>query len=155
VRKTGLLSARPLTAGDRIAEGYRLYGWTDVDFQKLGAPIDASGVPGESRDPENPGILVWFPPFKWTYKVSIPEGAPILLIGTVENKKATRGFRDGAGIGLFVLAKEGRCVRGTWSEWGMVMAASGRFKLCRRDTVEEAAQQGVAPDGRPRTAARR
>jgi hypothetical protein len=140
VRKTGILALRPMTAGDQVAEGFRLYGWTDVDFQKLGAPIDASGVPSESRDPENPGVLVWYPSFKWTHRVSVPDGAPILLIGTLDNKKATRRYRDGAGIGLFVLTRKGRCVRGTWSEWGMVMAASGRFKLCRRDNIDEAAE---------------
>src|SRR5688500_7570049 len=41
---------------------YRFWGWTSVDFIKLGAPIDTSATPSASTDPENPGVVVLIPP---------------------------------------------------------------------------------------------
>lgn len=117
----------------------RLYGWTDVDFRSLGAPIAKSDTPPDSKDPENPGVLVLEPTPAFAKimksmklrKTAEPPGAPIMLIGTVENKRTTRGMRDGGGIGLFVEAQEGQCVLGRWSRFGIAAGSEGAFKLCR------------------------
>jgi len=116
----------------------RLYGWTDVDFSALGAPVRRSAP--RSRDPENPGILAWQPPpalaenmkSMKSRKIAQPPGSSIMLIDTVHNKKTTRGMQDGGGIGLFVESRQGQCVRGQWQDWGIVAGTTGHFKMCRR-----------------------
>jgi hypothetical protein len=128
----GRLVLRELRAGhDLRSRGYRLYGWTDVDLKRLRAPLDASSTPGDSRDPDSPGVLVLVPSPQFNgFGVAQPSGAPIVLIGTVDNKKATRGWEDGGGIGLFVQSKDGRCVSGEWTNWGIVRGGRGRFRIC-------------------------
>jgi hypothetical protein len=133
----GNLSLRVLNAGSDLRKsGYQLYGWTDIDWKKLGAPMDASSTPGNSRDPDSPGVLVLVPPsgFKG-FGVSQPSGAPVVLIGTLDNNRTTRGWEDGAGIGLFVQSAEGQCVNGEWSGWGIVKGGRGRFRLCARGST--------------------
>jgi hypothetical protein len=128
----GTLSLRDLSAGNELRKlGYQLYGWSDLDWRKLGAPMDAASTPGNSRDPDSPGVLVLVPPsgFKG-FGAPQPNGAPILLVGTLDNKKATRGWQDGAGIGLFVQSTEGKCMSGEWSGWGLVKGSKGRFRIC-------------------------
>jgi hypothetical protein len=118
---------------------YRLHGWTNVDFIKLGAPVGPSATP-DSRDPANPGVLVMVPPSSFrelqernAFRVARPWDAPIMLIGTLENNKATRGWLDGGGIGLFIQSKKGPCLKGEWSRWGLVIGVNpnGSFTLCR------------------------
>jgi hypothetical protein len=118
----------------------RLRGWTTVDFRALGAPIGKSDTPPDSQDPDNPGVLLWEPPptfanlmksMKDRKMPEQPPGAPVLLIGTVENRKATRGMQDGGGIGLFVQSKEGRCLLGRWVPFGLVKGPEGQFRMCR------------------------
>ena len=115
----------------------RLHGWTTVDFKALGIQSD---TPPDSQDPENPGVLVWEPPPTFasvmkSMKVQQiprqPPGAPVLLIGTVENRKATRGMQDGGGFGLFVQSKEGQCLLGRWVPFGLVKGPEGQFRMCR------------------------
>jgi hypothetical protein len=134
----GSLSLRPVDmANADLARKYELYGWTDVDFKKLRAPFDASDIPGDSRDPHNPGVLVMsLPPGFRGFDVPQPAHAPILLIGTVDNGKASRGSLDGAGIGLFVQARDGACMTGEWSQWGVVVGGRGRFKICPRRAAQ-------------------
>jgi hypothetical protein len=139
-RSEGILTLRRIGAADQPPRGeHTLYGWTDTDLANVGAPLCPSDTPANSHDPQNPGVLVWKPSSE--FKSGQPIGAPILLIGTNDNKKASRGARDGCGIGLFVLAKEDRCVRGEWSRWGIVGDGQGRFKLCTRAS----GSQEVAP----------
>jgi hypothetical protein len=121
-----------------------LYGWTDVDFRKLGAPIGDADTPGDSEDPENPGVLVLVP--TRDIESSPLPGPPVMLIGALENKKKTRGSLDGGGIGLFARTKQGQCISGEWSEWGVVVGGRGRFTVCSRGP-RSAAQPGVEPDG--------
>ena len=134
---SGHLRLRDLGAGRRLFGSIcHLYGWTDVDFRSLGAPIGKSDTPPDSRDPENPGVLIWepSPAFANTMKsrkITQPPGAPVLLIGTVENKRATRGMQDGGGIGLFVESKQDQCLLGRWIPFGVVSGAEGHFRLCR------------------------
>jgi hypothetical protein len=122
----------------RVDHSYRLYGWTNVDFIKLGAPVGPSETP-DSRDPASPGVIVMFPPagFKElqernVFSVTRPWDAPIMLIGTLENNEATRGWLDGGGIGLFIQSKKGRCLKGEWSSWGLGIGVNddGSFTLC-------------------------
>lgn len=120
--RTGIVTLTQDGEPDAPGSQGRLRGWTDVDFRSLGAPIGAGDTPASSQDRNNPGVVVLSP----------PHGAPILLIGTVENKRATRGARDGGGIGLFVQSADRRCWRGEWREWGIAVAGRGRFELCAR-----------------------
>ncbi len=127
----GRLSLRSYSATNppRERNPYRLYGWTDVDFIKLRAPIDKSDTPGSSEDPENPGVIVYFTPPELRNN-SRPRGSPTLLIGTLAKKTATRGWRDGGGIGLFVHSKDGQCLKGELSEYGLSFVYRGSFTLC-------------------------
>jgi hypothetical protein len=129
----GRLSLRSFDTNCPLSEQYRFFGWTSVDFKGLGAPVQ--GTRADSRDPENPGVLVWIPPpeFKKWRRISRPHSAPILMVGTVNNSKETRGWRDGGGIGLFVQSKYGRCLRGEWDRVGIVQGNRGTFTLCPVD----------------------
>jgi hypothetical protein len=137
----GRLSLRATSASATPAyrQQYPLYGWTSVDFIKIGAPVDVSAGP-ESKDPDNPGVLVLSPGpgFKElqernAFRVARPWDAPIMLVGTLENTQATRGGLDGGGIGLFVQSKKGRCAEGSWASWGGDGGGrnlTGSFTLC-------------------------
>jgi hypothetical protein len=144
LQSKGSLVLRKVAVTNQLATRYQLFGWTEVEFRKLGAPIDESATPAQSRDPDNPGVLLLLLPpgserlFKH-FKVRPSRGAPILLIGTVENKKQTRGWNDGGGIGLFVQSQQGRCSTGAWTNWGILVGRSGHFKICPHDSAEEKA----------------
>jgi len=140
-RRKGTLYLRPFGKTDQpVGPEYGLYGWTDVDFRELGAPIDHDGTPGDSQDPDNPGVLVFVP--QRDIEDSRPPGPPTMLIGTLENKKRTRGTMDGAGIGLFARTRQGQCISGEWSAWGVVVGGRGRFTVCSRGP-RPAAQPGA------------
>jgi hypothetical protein len=128
-RERGTLSLRPFGAVDpSLDRQHGLYGWTDVDFGRLGAPVGRTGTPADSRDPENPGVLVFVPPRDLDGS-GLP-GRPILLIGTNDNNQRTRGDLDGGGIGLFARNRRGACIAGPWSEWGVAVGGRGRFTAC-------------------------
>jgi hypothetical protein len=137
VRK-GSLSLRKWRGGDQVSTAlYPLYGWTDINLRNLGMPLDASSVPSASKDPENPGVRVFVAPPRYdglfkSFKVHQASGAPVLLIGTLENRKATRGGHDGGGIGLFVQGREGQCLHGHWASVGPFAGGIGQFKVCPR-----------------------
>jgi hypothetical protein len=123
----GSLSLRQLKGQrDLLGRGFQLYGWTDVDFRALGATLGET--PPTSQDPESPGVLVKTSSARsWTDQ---PDGAPILLIGTLANSQTSRGAKDGAGIGLLVYAKDGHCLTGKWGSWGVMDSAGGQFRIC-------------------------
>ncbi len=126
----GSVHLRPFRRMDpSFGRQYELYGWTDVDFRKLGAPISDADTPGSSEDSENPGVLVLVPRDTEGSRLA---REPIMLIGTVENNKGTRGDVDGGGIGLFARTKEGECISGEWSEWGVLVGGRGHFTVCSR-----------------------
>ena len=132
------------TTNQLLAGKYRFFGWTDVDFKRLGAPIGASDTPPESKDPEHPGVLVLIPPLGVNSRalaavsgISQPSGAPIMLIGTVKNRMPSQRATDGGGIGMFVQSKDGQCVEGEWTNWGIVVNGRGRFKVCPRAFADE------------------
>ena len=139
-RSEGRLSLRRFdTANQHLAGKYQFFGWTDVDFKRVGAPICASDTPPESKDPEHPGVLVLLPPDDIKRRglaevsgISQPSGASIILIGTVHNRMPSRRATDGGGIGMFVLSRAGQCVEGEWRNWGILVGGRGRFKLCPR-----------------------
>jgi hypothetical protein len=129
---TGTLHLRAFESANRPRGplDYRLFGWTDVDFMKIGAPIAPSATPGTSQDPDNPGVFaIVTRPFEISSRRSFA-GGPVMLIGTLENTRSTRGFQDGGGIGLFVDAKRGQCMTGRWFEWGIAAGTRGRFSVC-------------------------
>jgi hypothetical protein len=144
--RKGGLSLREWHASNQVSTDlYPLYGWTNIDFKDMGAPFDAASIPPASQDPENPGVIVFVAPPRYdglfkSFKVRQASGAPILLIGTVDNRKDSRGVgRDGGGMGLFVQGQEGQCLHGQWTAVGPVKGSIGRFKICpRRLTPEDA-----------------
>lgn len=130
-QEKGTLHLRPFGAVDSsLDRQHGLYGWTDVDFGRLGAPIGETDTPGDSRDPANPGVLVFLLP-RDVDGSGLP-GRPVMLIGTSDNNQRTRGNLDGGGIGLFARTRRGDCVAGEWSEWGVVVGGRGRFTACLR-----------------------
>jgi hypothetical protein len=142
--RKGSLSLRKWHASNQVSTDlYPLYGWTNIDFKDMGIPLDAASMPPVSQDPENPGVLVFVAPSRYdglfkSFKVRQASGAPILFIGTVNNRKATRGVvRDGGGVGLFVQGREGQCLRGQWADVGLVTGGIGRFKICPRTPTPE------------------
>jgi hypothetical protein len=52
---------------------------------------------------------------------------PVLLIGTLTNRRDDEGWQDGPGIELVVRRQRGQSFRGTWGEWGIVRGGSGYF----------------------------
>lgn len=118
----------------RVGERYPLYGYTNLDFKAVDAPMPAKYERGEippapdSRDPIYPGVLVLELP---------PEGERvmgakwILTIGTVSNMRTSRRVTDGAGIALRVKAHEGDSLSGVWTAWGLRHAGSGTWSAKR------------------------
>lgn len=120
--------------------GSELYGFTDIDLDAVGAPWpgDDDHVPlPTSRDPQAPGVLVENVDFEEGY----PDGAPVLLMGTVSNRNPAVAITpegaqilelwpDGEGIGLWVHEVPAEGFIGRWREWGIVY--DGRGKFCAR-----------------------
>jgi len=103
---------------------------TGPDFAQVGSPCGTNLKPApSSRDPQNPGVLVL--QLEVHLSVERPADAPILLVGTLDNAKATRGWQDGSGLAMYVQAKDGSCFTGQWAEWGIIRCGRGRFQLCK------------------------
>jgi len=140
--RKGSLSLRKWDDEEQRSTGlYPLYGWTDVDFKELGTPVAASDNPA-SQDPDNPGVLVFVAPPRYDamfkhFQIRQASGAPVLLIGTLANRKATRGGLDGGGVGLFVQRRAGQCVHGQWGSVGIGIRDIGRFWVCPRGLTRQ------------------
>jgi len=140
--RRGSLSLRKWDAEEQRSTGlYPLYGWTDVDFRNLGPALDSSSNSPASHDPDNPGVLVRVAPPRYdalfeSFKVHQASGAPVLLIGALVNRKATRRGLDGGGVGLFVQGKEGQCLHGQWADVGPFIGDTGRFTICPRGLTQ-------------------
>jgi hypothetical protein len=133
----GLLTLRQASADDRSPLGQiakdnsppKFWGWTDIQLQDLGVPISSDGPEPHpsSRDPVSPGVLVtvggWVPD-------GLPPEAPVLWIASLMNLRADPGWADGGGIVLYTMARNGKCLTGTWKESGMHQVASGSFSVC-------------------------
>ena len=136
------LTDRSVRTG-RIADANRsdpryipLYGWTEVDLGRVGAPLCSDGpAPAPtSRDPVFPGVLVLTVDPAWAFEangVVRPKDGPMLVLGTLSNMRDGAGRLDGCGIGLFAQSIGRNCIRGAWAEWGIVADGRGRFELCR------------------------
>jgi hypothetical protein len=99
------------------------YGWTDVDFQRIAAPICTNSAAPDptSRDPMRPGALV--------PSINL-RGQTMVLIGTLWNLRDGSQYVDGCGIALSVENSAGNCYRGSWDRWGIVANGSGSFRAC-------------------------
>jgi hypothetical protein len=101
------------------------YGATDIDFTVVGAPISTSDptVPSPtSLDPIYPGVLQLLA--NWD---SDSPKQPILVIGTLANRRAGGVGVDGPGIGLFVRRRDAASFGGTWEAFGRLVDGSGYF----------------------------
>jgi hypothetical protein len=119
----------------------QFYGWTTIDFRGVGAPVcaDPPNPSPSSRDPVYPGVLVISVPYgpKGPFSgygpkspISGKDVVPTLLIGTVTNLRTGQNISDGCGIAMYVLAWDGQCHAGKWSEWGLRVNGRGEFRLC-------------------------
>jgi hypothetical protein len=127
LRPTSPTDSSPTTSRevrDSLGTETPLYGWTDLDFQSIGAPIGESSDPSPlSRDPTSPGVLVTIG--RWDDRY--PEDTPVLLVSTASNRRDGAIVLDGGGIGLSVrrLAPDG--FSGEWYRWGIAISGSGHF----------------------------
>jgi len=147
-RSAGILTLYPTSAADRSPVRpneraradtleYPMYGATDLNFARVGAPLDYQGLsapPPASLDPLHPGVLVHC---EYDSSRTSPPGIT-LLIGTVDNERVARtGVYfvrvDGAGIELTVRRIVGGRVFGVWRAHGMVVNGSGEFYLVPAD----------------------
>lgn len=120
-------------AKDRDIAAHPLYGWTDVRFEDVGAPMSSDGPEpkANSTDPICPGILVdvhWKP----RDPSGRPPDAPILWVGTVANLRDGSTRLDGSGVILFVMKRKGNCLTGSWQEAGIIRMGRGLFSLCSK-----------------------
>jgi hypothetical protein len=134
---SGLLTLRPTSHSDRspvtghtpahyIPRDEPFIGSVTLDFAIVGAPIGTGDtlIPSPtSSDPVRPGVLVLVQ--SWQSR-SLPK-QPILLIGTLANRRDEAGWLDGPGIGLWVRAINPQGFAGTWGEWGIVSGGRGTF----------------------------
>lgn len=115
------------------SEPHRLYGFIELDFGEIGAPIridDTVAPAPNSADPVYPGVLV--------HEDMGELAAIVITIGTLSNLRddLRTGVRwkDGPGIALFVHCLTPTEFYGTWGAWGIVVDGSGYFCARRRRT---------------------
>jgi hypothetical protein len=132
----GTLTLVPGTAGDTskvtgemaqdLGPPPLLYGWTDIDFQRVAAPMCKGPSPSAtSRDPVRPGVLVPAIPF---------HDHTMVLVGTVMNLRDGSSYVDGCGIALFVERWDSGCYQGAWDAFGIAINGSGTFRACSVQT---------------------
>lgn len=132
-KSSGTMTLRCATPDDTSLDGERVpdpgcdgpvgfYGFTDLDFKALAAPVEDHPPLPTSEDPVWPGIVGW---------VHREENAVIgFLIGTVNNRRDDGcHWLDGAGIFLRVYGAEPRFRAWTWKPWGIVRGGSGSFMM--------------------------
>jgi hypothetical protein len=128
----GELNLRPTSPSDRsprtgqIAQDRNLaeapfYGWAELDFLAVGAPV--GNAVASSRDPVFPGVLVRLISWQEGY----PEKTPVLLVSTVSNRRDDMIVMDGGGIGLWVRRLSDGSFAGDWSGWGIAISETGYF----------------------------
>ena len=118
------VTGRQLTHVDTLA--MPLYGWADVDFARVGAPVDLTPIDtlvpkSSSRDPARPGVVVL--DFHWTNVGH----RPMVAIGSLSGRRDDAGWADGPGIGLSVWYNRGADFTGVWDRFGVVRGGSGYF----------------------------
>ena len=128
LRRTTLGDTSPRTGERPVRSPHDepLVGWSDLDFRSVGAPVfpsDTLAPRPTSQDPVYPGVLV--------LRQGVRDERFVLLIGTLTNRRADRGWHDGAGIEL-APRRFGERTVGTWSEWGIVRGGRGFFCLERK-----------------------
>jgi hypothetical protein len=108
-----------------------LYGWTDLDFRAVDAPLCRDEVAPTSRDPVFPGVVLHS--MDWMGVDPSSHLPPLtLLIGTVSNPRDGSLVTDGCGIFLGLETWDGRCYRGHWDAWGIALGGAGTFAACPR-----------------------
>ena len=97
------------------------YGWTNLDFRRVGAPVCYVSPSPASRDPVRPGVLMPAINFR---------GHPLVVIGAQWNVRDGSRHVDGCGIALSIEGSTGSCLHGSWDRWGIVGDGSGTFRAC-------------------------
>ena len=96
------------------------YGWTELDFGRVGAPVCRNPDPA-SRDPVRPGVIV-------LARTHLDH--QVVLIGTLSSLRDGFLHTDGCGIALHVEGSEADCYRRSWDRWGIAENGSGTFDAC-------------------------
>ena len=134
---TGILKLRPAKASDKSpVTGHHpvrfnpreqmLIGSAMLDFAAVAAPVGADDTlipPPSSEDPVRPGVLVLME--NWQFRSA--HKVPVLLIGTLDNRRDEEGWLDGPGIGLWVRKITDSTFSGTWGNWGILAGGAGTF----------------------------
>lgn len=106
--------------GSDDTNSHPLYGATNLNFKRIGAPMDFAGRGSEpsptSRDPVFPGVLVLR-----------DSRETVLTIGTLSNIRDDGIRLDGSGIGLWVTESGPNSFFGEWRGWGVVEGGAGYF----------------------------
>jgi hypothetical protein len=119
-------------AKDRPGGPPLLYGWTNTDLKRVGAPLcsDRPHPSPDSNDPVYPGIIVERVPYGPDGPFTGRSEVSAVLVGTLSSLRNGEVWTDGCGFGMFVLAWNGQCYTGKWSEWGLKHDGRGEFRLC-------------------------
>lgn len=109
-----------------------LYGWTNTDLKRVGAPLcsDHPHPSPDSNDPVYPGIIVERVPYGPEGPFTGRSEVSAVLVGTLSSLRNGEVWTDGCGFGMFVLSWNGQCHTGKWSEWGLKHDGRGEFRLC-------------------------
>lgn len=136
LRPTSASDTSPKTgqlAYDRSLAIVPLYGWIEGSLAPVDAPLCDEST-SSSQDPVFPGVLVMLPnqPM-WAGFPPRPDNAPLLLVGTLRNRRTNQQTMDGCG---FVMVVQGAdvhnkdCLGGVWERWGRKGGGEGSFTLC-------------------------
>jgi hypothetical protein len=84
----------------------------------------------DSQDPVYPGLLVQKVPYGAKGPFTGKDLVPVILVATVGNLRNGESWTDGCGFAMYLLARDGACYTGAWSEWGLRKDGRGSFRLC-------------------------
>jgi hypothetical protein len=142
-RASGLLTLRQSPADERprptgeLPVGWEwdpkeLIGRLDIDLTQVAAPMCGDAPDPRSNDPVYPGVLV--KTIDWGDRY--PKKTPVMVVGTLANRRdGTQAF-DGCGIGLFVTHADSSGIFGKWDRWGIVRNGSGYFCAYRASITQ-------------------
>jgi hypothetical protein len=110
--------------------GTNLYGWVEQrPMRTLPVPFQR----GQSRDPDEPGVLISLDPR--TAEVWISVGSAGNWRPRIDPKTGRKQVRtDGAGVFMTVTHHDGDAFSGTWGRSGLVYVGNGTFQAHRVGT---------------------
>lgn len=107
-----------------------LIGTLDVDLSRVAAPMCGDAPDPRSTDPVYPVVKT----IDWDDRY--PQGTPVMVVGTLSNRRDGTQACDGCGIGLFVTHADSTGFFGKWDRWGIVANGSGYFCAYRTGIIQ-------------------